>query len=61
MPHVNNNAPARNENLVGDEKPGLEGTINGLGKLFRKSNLKNEKKTVKIKVNLPHVNKKPPD
>ena len=34
--------------------------MNGLEKPFRKkSNPKNRKKTVKIKVKLPHVNKKP--
>ena len=34
--------------------------INGLRKPFRKkSDPKNRKKTVKIKVKLPHVNKKP--
>ena len=33
--------------------------MNGLGKPFRKkSDLKNRKKTVKIKVKFPHVNKK---
>ena len=38
----------------------LERTMNGLGKPFRKkSNPKNRKKTVKIKVKLPHVNKNP--
>ena len=36
----------------------MERTMNGLGKPFRKSDPKIEK-TVKIKVNLPHVNKKP--
>ena len=34
--------------------------MNGLRKPFRKKTIqKNEKKTVKIKVKLPHVNKKP--
>ena len=34
--------------------------MNGLGKPFRKKfDPKNRKKTVKIKVKLPHVNKKP--
>ena len=34
--------------------------VNGLGKPFRKkSDSKNRKKTVKIRVKLPHVNKKP--
>ena len=35
--------------------------MNALGKPFRKkSDPKKKKKTVKIKVKLPHVNKKPP-
>ena len=33
--------------------------MNGLGKLFRKKSDKKNRKTVKIKVKLPHVNKKP--
>ena len=34
-------------------------TMNGLGKPFRKIPIQKLKKTVKIKVKLPHVNKKP--
>ena len=33
--------------------------MNGLGKPIRKSPIQKIKKTVKIKVKLPHVNKKP--
>ena len=41
-------------------KLGLESTMNGLGKPIRKHfNPKKIEKTVKIKVKLPHVNKKP--
>ena len=42
------------------KKLGLEWTTNGLGKPFRiKSDPKNRKNPVKIKVKLPNVNKKP--
>ena len=37
----------------------LERTMNGLGKQFRKTSNPKNWKTVKIKVRLPHVNKKP--
>ena len=33
--------------------------MNGLGKPFRKNPIQKIEKTVKIKVKLPHVNKKP--
>ena len=44
------------------KKLGLERTMNGLGKPSRKKiQYKKLKKPVKIKVKLPHVNKKPPE
>ena len=61
MPHVNKKTLARNENLIQTKKLGLEWTMIGLEKktFGKKYNSKN-RKTVKIKVKLPHVNKKPP-
>ena len=47
----------KTRNLVQTKELGLEWTMNGLGKSFKKSNPK-FRKTVKIKVKLPHVNKK---
>ena len=41
-----------------NKKLGLEWAVNGLGKLFRKIFDPKNRKTVKIKVKLPHVNKK---
>ena len=41
------------------KKLGLEWAINGLGKPFRKNPIQKIEKTVKIKVKLPHVDKKP--
>ena len=42
-----------------NEKLGLESTMNGLRKPFTKISDLKYQKTVKIKVKLPHVNKKP--
>ena len=35
--------------------------MNGLGKPFKKNPIQKIERTVKIKVKLPHVNKKPPE
>ena len=56
MPQVNKKALARNGNSVQTKKLGLEWTTMELGKPFKKSDPKN-KKTVKIKVKLPHEQK----
>ena len=50
---------ARNENSIQTKKLGLEWAVNGLGKPFRKNAIQKIEKTVKIRVKLPHVNKKP--
>ena len=42
-----------------NKKLGLEWAVNGLGKPFRKKYDPENRKTVKIRVKLPHVNKKP--
>ena len=42
-----------------NRKLDLERTMNGLGKPFRKKSDPKNRKTVKIRVKLPHVNKKP--
>ena len=47
-------------NFDSNKKPGPEWAVNELGKLFRKNPIQKIEKTVKIKVKLPHVNKKPP-
>ena len=60
FPYANKKPQTINGNLVQTKKLGLEQTMNGLRKPFRKkSDPKNRKKTVKIKVKLPHVKKKP--
>ena len=41
------------------KKPGLEWAANGLGKPFRKKTDPKKLKKLKIRVKLPHVNKKP--
>ena len=46
-------------NFDSNKKLGPEWAVNGLGKLFRKIRSKKSKKTVKIRVKFPHVNKKP--
>ena len=51
---------ARNENLIQTKKLGLEWAVKGLGKHLQKNPFQKIEKTVKIRVKLPHVNKKPP-
>ena len=58
MLHVKKNPLSRKGNLV-HTKLGLEWTMKGLGKPFRKKPNQKIEKTVKIKGKLPHVNKKP--
>ena len=60
MPHVNKKTTSEKWKFNSNKKLGLEWAVNGFGKPFRKkSDPKIEKKTVKIRVKLPHVNKKP--
>ena len=67
MPYVNKKPQARKENLVPTrnwptkqkQNTGIEWAMNGLGKPFRKIRSKKFEKTVKIKVKLPHLKKKP--
>ena len=57
MPHVNKKPLARK--FGSHKKLGLQWTMDGLGKQFRKESNPKIQRTVKIKVKLPHVNKKP--
>ena len=64
MPHADKNTTSEkwklNENgNLAETKLGLEGTMNRLGKPFRKKILSKKSKKQKFKVKLPHVNKKP--
>ena len=52
----NKNPLARNVNLILTKK-GLEWTMNGLGKPFRKNPVQKIEKKTKTEVKLPHVNK----
>ena len=58
MPHLNKKPLAKKRNLVQLKKLGLERTMNGLGKPFRKKSDPKNRKKLKIKLKLPHVNKK---
>ena len=59
MPHVNKKTTSENWIFGSNKKLGLEWTLNGYGKPFRKNPIKKlKKKTVKTKVKLPHVNEK---
>ena len=60
MPHVNKKNTSDQLKFSSNKKLGLEGTMIGLGKPFRKQiQSKNLEKTVKIKLKLPNVNEKP--
>ena len=60
MPHVNKKTTSEKWNFNSNKKLGLEWAVNGLGKPSRKKiHTKKIEKTVKIRVNLPHVNRKP--
>ena len=60
MSHKNKKTTSEKWNFGSNKKLVLKRTMNGLGKPFRKNcDPKNRKKTVKIQVKLPHVNKKP--
>ena len=59
MPHVNKKTTSEKGKFNSNKKLGIEWAVNGLGKPFRKKiRSKKSKKTVKIRVKLPHVNKK---
>ena len=57
-PHVNKKPIEINWNFFQTKKIGLEWTMNELEKPFRKNPLQKIGEIVKIKVKLPHVNKK---
>ena len=59
MPHVNKKNTSEKWKFISNKKPGLQWAVNGFGKLFRKNPIQKIEKTVKIRVKLPHVNKKP--
>ena len=52
MPHVNKNTSNEKIKFGSNKKPGLERTMNGLRKPFRKIDQKNRNR--KIQVKLPH-------
>ena len=59
MPHVNKKTTSEKWKFSSNNKQGLEWTMNGLGKPFRKNPIQRiENNTVKITAKLPHVNKK---
>ena len=57
MPHVNKKTSEK-WTIGSNKKLVLERTMNGLGKSFGKKSDPKYRKTVKIKMKLPHVNKK---
>ena len=57
--HVNKKTTSEKWKFNSNKKLGLEWAVNGLGKPFRKNPIQKIEKTVKIRVKLPHVNKKP--
>ena len=59
MLHVNKKTTSEKWKFNSNKKQGLEWAVNGLGKPFRKKSDPKIEKTVKIRVKLPHVNKKP--
>ena len=58
MPHVNKKTTSEKWKFNSNKKLGLEWAVNWLGKPFRKNLIQKIEKTVKIRVKLPHVNKK---
>ena len=59
MPHANKKTTSEKWKFNSNKKLGPEWAVNGLGKPFRKKSDPKIEKTVKIRVKLPHVNKKP--
>ena len=59
MPHVNKKTTSEKWKFNSNKKLGLEWALNGLGKPIKKNPIQKIEKTVKIRVKLPHVNKKP--
>ena len=59
MPHVNKKTTSEKRKFNSNKKPGLEWAVNGLKKPFRKKSDPKNRKKQKIRVKLPHVNKKP--
>ena len=59
MPHVNKKTTSEKWKFHSNKKLGLEWAVNGLRKPFRKKSDPKNWKKVKIRVKLPHVNKKP--
>ena len=59
MSHIKKKIISEKWKFGSNKKLGLELTMNGLGKKFRKKTRSKNRKNSKIKVKLQHVNKKP--